>query len=79
MLKAFIQSVRNYIRGSGVGSIPPYNVYNGDPGNDQIIGSTGNDQINGQGGDDILNGGAGNDILAGGNGNDVLWGWYWGR
>lgn len=73
MLETLIQSLR-YRYGPGVPSILSYNVYNGGPGNDQIIGSIGYDSINGQGGDDILNGGAGNDILAGGNGNDILWG-----
>ncbi|MGF6690165.1 Ca2+-binding RTX toxin-like protein [Metapseudomonas resinovorans] len=47
-------------------------TFNGDGGNNTLLGTAGDDVMNGGGGNDTLNAGAGNDFLSGGAGNDVL-------
>lgn len=48
--------------------------FNGEDGNDTLIGFTGNDFLSGFFGDDLLEGGEGNDTLLGGGGSDTLLG-----
>ena len=47
-------------------------LYEGDAGNNNLVGSSNSDTLYGYAGDDTLNGGAGADSLYGGDGNDVF-------
>ena len=55
-----------------VGSIHPFEVYNGTEGDDTHTGTNSDDTLNGNGGNDTLNGGDGSDLIDGGAGNDAL-------
>src|SRR5205085_7509917 len=49
-------------------------TFNGDDGNNTLVGGSDNDVIQGFGGDDFLSGGSGVDTVLGGAGNDTLYG-----
>ncbi|MFC2967763.1 calcium-binding protein [Acidimangrovimonas pyrenivorans] len=49
-------------------------LFNGNAGNDRIVGGAGFDKVFGGGGNDTLNGGAGNDTVNGGDGQDRILG-----
>ncbi len=49
-----------------------FNVFNGSPGPNLLIGTIFNDRINGGAGDDTINGNEGNDLIEGNLGSDIL-------
>lgn len=54
------------------GSIGVPVTFEGDGGNDLLVGGTGAERLLGGDGDDLLRGGGGDDVLLGGGGDDVL-------
>jgi Ca2+-binding RTX toxin-like protein len=53
---------------------PPFNVVNGEGGNDSLTGANGNDSLSGGLDNDVLSGAGGADTLSGGDGADSLHG-----
>ena len=71
----------SYVLGSGPGSsyvlfgrsdFTDFNMVEGTPGDDILVGGGGNDTLSGNDGNDTIDGGRGNDILTGGLDNDIL-------